>query len=110
MDILGDGTLDLDDETLAGLDVVVASVHGGFEMGEAAMTERIITAMENPNVQILGHPTGRKLGAAAGVSRQRQRRPRRGPGTRCRDRGKRQSRRRLDLEAFVALALQGPGR
>ena len=66
VDILGDGTLDLDDETLAGLDVVVASVHGGFEMGEAAMTDRIITAMENPNVQILGHPTGRKLGRRLG--------------------------------------------
>lgn len=66
VDILHDGSLDLDDDVLAGLDVVVASVHSGFEMDEAAMTRRVIRAMENRFVQILGHPTGRKLGRRMG--------------------------------------------
>ena len=62
VDILPDGSLDLDDETLAELDLVVASVHSSFDMSGARMTRRIISAMENPFVDILGHPTGRKLG------------------------------------------------
>lgn len=62
VDILPDGTLDLDDNILARLDVVVASVHSRFAMNKAAMTRRIIRALENPQVDILGHPTGRILG------------------------------------------------
>lgn len=62
VDILPDGSLDHDDEVLAGLDLVVISVHSAFEMSEVQMTDRIIRAMENPYVHILGHPTGRKLG------------------------------------------------
>lgn len=62
VDILPDGSLDLDDEVLADLDLVVVSVHSAFEMSEARMTDRIIKAIENPYVHILGHPTGRKLG------------------------------------------------
>jgi DNA polymerase (family 10) len=54
-----DGTLDIDDETLAKLDVVGASIHSGFNMSEEEMTKRIIRAIENPNVDILFHPTGR---------------------------------------------------
>ena len=54
-----DGTLDIDDETLAKLDVVGAAVHSNFNMPEADMTVRIIRAMENPNVDVLFHPTGR---------------------------------------------------
>jgi DNA polymerase (family 10) len=54
-----DGTLDIDDETLAKLDVVGAAVHSNFNMPEADMTARIIRAMENPNVDIVFHPTGR---------------------------------------------------
>ncbi len=54
-----DGTLDIDDETLAKLDVVGAAVHSNFNMLEADMTARIIRAMENPNVDIIFHPTGR---------------------------------------------------
>lgn len=54
-----DGTLDIDDETLAKLDVVGAAVHSNFGMSEADMTKRIIRAMENPNVDVLFHPTGR---------------------------------------------------
>ena len=62
VDILPDGTLDLDDETLSELDVVLASVHSVFDMTAARMTDRIIRAMENPFVDVLCHPTGRKLG------------------------------------------------
>ncbi|MBI2062934.1 MAG: DNA polymerase/3'-5' exonuclease PolX [Candidatus Yanofskybacteria bacterium] len=56
-----DGTLDINDETLAKLDVVGASVHSSFNMLEADMTKRIIRTMENPNVDILFHPTGRLI-------------------------------------------------
>lgn len=56
-----DGTLDIDDETLAKLDVVGASVHSNFNMSEQDMTKRIIRAMENPNVDIIFHPTGRLI-------------------------------------------------
>ena len=62
VDILPDGSLDLDDEVLAELDLVLASVHSVFEMTEVRMTDRIVKAMENPLVHILCHPTGRKLG------------------------------------------------
>ncbi len=56
-----DGALDINDETLAQLDVVGASVHSNFDMSEADMTKRIIRAMENPNVDILFHPMGRLI-------------------------------------------------
>jgi DNA polymerase (family 10) len=62
VDILPDGTLDYPDEVLAGLDVVVASVHSRFGMSEKEMTERVIRAVENPNVTAIGHLTGRLLG------------------------------------------------
>jgi DNA polymerase (family 10) len=61
VDILGEGRLDLDDELLAELDVVIASLHAGFSQNEAEMTKRLIRAVENPFVHILGHPTGRLL-------------------------------------------------
>jgi DNA polymerase (family X) len=61
VDILADGRLDFPDELLAELDVVVASVHQGFMMDEAAMTRRLIRAAEHPCVHILGHLTGRLL-------------------------------------------------
>ncbi len=61
VDILGEGKLDFSDDLLAELDVVVASVHAGFSKDEAEMTRRIITAVENPHVHILGHLTGRLL-------------------------------------------------
>lgn len=60
-DILKDGSLDFADEVLATLDYVVASVHSSFTMPEAEMTNRIIRAMENPHVTMLGHLTGRLL-------------------------------------------------
>ncbi len=55
------GTLDLDDEVLAQLDVVVASVHSYMNMERAEMTDRILAAIENPYTQIIAHPTGRLL-------------------------------------------------
>ena len=61
VDILADGTLDFPDALLARLDVVVASVHTGFRMTEAEATERLVRAVSNPHVAILGHPTGRLL-------------------------------------------------
>jgi DNA polymerase (family X) len=60
-DIRADGTLDLADDCLAQLDVVVASVHSGFNMDAAQMTDRILRALQCPYVDILGHPTGRLL-------------------------------------------------
>lgn len=62
VDILEDGRLDYPDDILAGLDVVVGSVHSRFKLDEAAMTRRLIKAVENPNLDVLGHPTGRLLG------------------------------------------------
>ncbi len=56
-----DGEIDLPDSILADLDVVVASVHSGFKQPEGEMTERVITAMQNDHVDIIGHPTGRIL-------------------------------------------------
>jgi DNA polymerase (family 10) len=61
VDILADGSLDLDDEVLAQLDIVIASVHSRFEQSREEMTARVLRALENPYVRILGHPTGRLL-------------------------------------------------
>lgn len=61
VDILSNGRLDFDDELLAQLDVVVASLHQGFTRDEAEMTKRLIKAAENPYVHMIGHLTGRLL-------------------------------------------------
>ena len=61
VDVLRDGTLDYEDALLAELDFVVASVHTSFRIGEKAMTDRIVRAMNNPHVRTVGHPTGRIL-------------------------------------------------
>lgn len=61
VDILEDGSLDYDDELLAGFDYVVASVHTHFGMAEDAMTERVCKALAHPAVTMLGHATGRLL-------------------------------------------------
>jgi DNA polymerase (family 10) len=61
VDILLDGSLDLDGSTLGQLDIVVASVHSGFNQTAEEVTERVLRAAENPHVHILGHPTGRKV-------------------------------------------------
>ena len=61
VDILADGAIDLSNEVLAQMDVVIASVHSLFSQPREQMTERILKAIENPYVRILGHPTGRML-------------------------------------------------
>ena len=61
VDILAEGNLDFDDDLLAELDVVVASIHQGFTQSESEMTKRLIRAAENRCVHILGHMTGRLL-------------------------------------------------
>ena len=61
VDILRDGRLDFDDALLDELDYVVASVHNAFQLPEAEMTERILRAIDNPRVTMLGHLTGRLL-------------------------------------------------
>ncbi len=60
-DILADGSIDYDAGTQARFDFIVASVHSRFQMDRATMTARIVKAMANPRVTILGHPTGRLL-------------------------------------------------
>ncbi len=62
VDILEDGTLDHGDAILSQLDVVVASVHSKLRMGSKEMTERMVRAVANPHVDILGHCTGRLIG------------------------------------------------
>jgi DNA polymerase (family 10) len=61
VDILGDGSIDLSDDVLAQMDVVIGSVHSLVQMPREEMTERLLKAIENPYVRILGHLTGRKL-------------------------------------------------
>jgi len=67
VDILKDGSLDYSDEILAQLDVVVCSIHSYFNLDRAAMTERMVAAIENPYTQIIGHPTGRLLLKREGI-------------------------------------------
>ncbi len=61
VNVLPDGSLDYEDDLLAELDWVVASVHTAFATGEAAMTERVVRAVEHPLVDVIGHPTGRLI-------------------------------------------------
>ena len=60
-DILGDGALDYDNDTLSSFDFVVASIHSGLSMDKKRATERLITAIANPHTTFLGHMTGRIL-------------------------------------------------
>ncbi|MEH1017372.1 PHP domain-containing protein [Micromonospora sp. CPCC 206060] len=99
VDILADGALDQDEDLLARLDVVVGSVHSGLNDEPAKMTRRMITAVTNPHLDILGHCTGRMVSSRpAGVT---------GPG----DRGHRARTRpesRFDAaEVFAACAAHG---
>ncbi|MFY9743910.1 MAG: DNA polymerase/3'-5' exonuclease PolX [Candidatus Sulfotelmatobacter sp.] len=59
VDILADGDLDLSDDVLAQMDIVIASVHSVFNQEPAKMIDRLLKAIENPNVSLIGHPTGR---------------------------------------------------
>jgi DNA polymerase (family X) len=65
VDIRRDGTLDVEDEALAARDWVMASVHAGFTDGRAELTRRLVAACDNPHVDCIGHPTGRKLNRRA---------------------------------------------
>jgi DNA polymerase (family 10) len=68
VDILSNGKLDYRDETLARLDVVVASVHGAFRQSRDRMTGRFLDAISNPYVQIIGHPTTRLIGGREAIN------------------------------------------
>src|SRR6202011_4160226 len=68
VDINEDGSLDLPDETLGELDLVIASPHVKLKMEPAAMTERMLRAVEHPHVDVIGHPTGRRPGSREGAS------------------------------------------
>jgi DNA polymerase (family 10) len=63
--ILPDGSPDYEDDLLAELDWVIASVHTSFQMDEKAMTDRVVAAVEHPLIDALGHPTGRKISKRA---------------------------------------------
>ena len=62
MDIKSDGTMDYPDEVLKKLDIVVASIHSGFRQSRDKLTKRLVSAMKNPYVTIIAHPTGRLIG------------------------------------------------
>jgi DNA polymerase (family X) len=61
VDIRGDGSLDMPDDVLGDREWVMASVHSGFDKPRAELTRRLTAAMDNPHVDCIGHPTGRKL-------------------------------------------------
>ncbi len=62
VDIRSDGSLDLPDEALSGLDIVIASIHSGFRQSRDQITKRILSAIHNPCVSVIAHPTGRIIG------------------------------------------------
>src|ERR671930_1462793 len=62
VNVMPDGSLDYEDDLLAELDWIVASLHTSFRMREKEMTDRMVTAIEHPLVDAIGHPTGRMLG------------------------------------------------
>ncbi|MBT2582471.1 DNA polymerase/3'-5' exonuclease PolX [Planococcus sp. ISL-109] len=66
MDILPDGSLDFDDEVLEQLDFVIASIHSSFQQPQEQIMQRILTAMKNPYVHMIAHPTGRIVGKRDG--------------------------------------------
>jgi DNA polymerase (family 10) len=68
VDILEDGSLDLPDDILQQLDFCICSIHSHFNLSEKKQTERVLRAMDNPNFNIMGHPTGRKIGQRPGYA------------------------------------------
>lgn len=66
MDILPDGSLDFDDELLEQLDFVIASIHSSFSQSQDKIMARLRTAIENPHVHMIAHPTGRIIGSRTG--------------------------------------------
>lgn len=67
VDILPDGSLDLDDATLAALDLVVVAIHSKLDLPETEQTRRVLRALQHPSVDVLAHPTGRLLGRRQGA-------------------------------------------
>lgn len=67
VEIRADGSLDFPDEVLAGLDLVVASLHTGLRSGRERTTERLLAAIRNPHVDVIAHPTGRLIGRREGA-------------------------------------------
>jgi len=68
MDILPNGSLDFDDELLSELDFVIASIHSSFSQPQDKIMERLFTAMKNPHVDMIAHPTGRIIGKRNGYN------------------------------------------
>lgn len=68
VDILGDGSLDMDEDSLRSLDLVLVSVHSKFDLDPAAQTERLLKAIRHPMAQIWAHPTGRRFGRREGMT------------------------------------------
>jgi DNA polymerase (family 10) len=66
LEVRADGDLDLDDGVLTGLDIVVAAVHSGLRQDRAKLTQRYLSAIRHPLVDVLAHPTGRIIGGRAG--------------------------------------------
>jgi DNA polymerase (family 10) len=62
VDIRSDGSMDLPDEILSKMDIVVASIHSGFRQGKEQLTKRLVSAMKDPYVSVIAHPTGRLIG------------------------------------------------
>ncbi|MGH7857858.1 MAG: PHP domain-containing protein, partial [Candidatus Binatia bacterium] len=67
LNIAGDGSLDYPDDVLAGFDICVASIHGQFRLSGAEQTRRLIKAVSNPHVHVIGHPSGRRLDRREGI-------------------------------------------
>ncbi|MBP7147641.1 MAG: hypothetical protein KBD01_08860 [Acidobacteria bacterium] len=67
VDILGDGALDLDDQTLRGFDLVLASIHSKFDLPEKEQTRRVLRALRHPSVDVFAHPEGRRIGHRRGA-------------------------------------------
>ena len=67
LNIGGDGSLDYPDDILAGFDICVASVHSEFKLSKAEQTKRLIRAINNPFVHVIGHPSGRRLDRREGI-------------------------------------------
>ena len=66
MDILPDGSLDFDDDLLSEVDIVIASIHSSFSQSREKIMERLKTALNNPHVDLIAHPTGRLIGRREG--------------------------------------------
>jgi DNA polymerase (family 10) len=67
LNIGSDGSLDYDDSVLAGFDLCVASIHSAFKLSKRDQTKRLIAAIANPNVHVIGHPSGRRLDRREGI-------------------------------------------